>query len=322
MSEPTLSALPGSLDAHFPVLLLPVSVQVKFVHTPATDTRPEVRELLVRIYPDQLGVSTHEPGLTSAEKAAGERYWALAPQPDAAAFKHDLDHWRALVAGFGAPRAQWILRQTVPAALAGQVPSLPAVPLTAADSNWSRPAEARGLPDHFSVLLYTRAADGSQVAEGPVKQLFYPAGSGRSYNAQTVPHPTTEFLRLSKTVDGRALPNRDRLPVGLDPAAIPDADGIGGVDAGNRWTVDFAEAEAQGMAVRVDLSGLGPAEYAQGFARLVVLGVRTEAGSGQPTGHTALQELLSELYYTSGVQLVPQGTPTNNTESAASGYNS
>jgi hypothetical protein len=318
MSEPILPVLPGSLDARFPVLLLPVSVQVKFVHTATT------KELLVRIYPDQLGISTHEGALTAAEQAAGKQYWELAPiAPKNNPSLHDLDHWRALVARFGAARSQWILRQTTPPAYRNQVPNLPAEPLITTDTRWRRPAEARGLPDHFSVLLYSRVSDGGRVADGPVKKLFYPAGSGRSYAADKVPHPTTEFLQLYKTVNGRPLPNRDHLAVGLNPNVEPDPAGIGGVDAGNKWTVDFAEAEAQGMAVRIDLSALSAAEYARGFARLVVLGVRTDAATpGQPTGHTVVQQLLSEHYYTSGVQLVPQGTPTNNTDAVAAGYSS
>lgn len=288
------------------------------MHTPAANTR----ELLVRIYPDQLSISTHEGALTPAELAAGQQYWALAPQANPAG--HDLDHWRAVVARFGAARAQWVLRQTRPATFQGQVPGLPAEPLTTTDLRWTRPAEARGLPDHFSVLLYTPVADGAPVAAGPVQNLFYPAGSGRGFTGDQVPHPTTEFLQLYKAVDGQALPNRDHLAVGLDPAAAPDPAGIGGVDTGNEWTVDFAAAEAQGMAVRVDLSDLSAAAYAQGFARLVVLGVRTDAAApaGQPTGHAVVQQLLSEHYYTSGLQLVPQGTPTNNTDAVAAGYSS
>ena len=56
MSVPTLPALPGSLDAHFPVLLLPVIVQVKFL-----EPTPGAYELRVRIYPDQLAISPTRP---------------------------------------------------------------------------------------------------------------------------------------------------------------------------------------------------------------------------------------------------------------------
>ncbi|WP_035562927.1 hypothetical protein [Hymenobacter sp. IS2118] len=309
MPVPTLPALPGSLDAHFPVLLLPVSVQVKFAKP-----TPDTHELRVRIYPDQLGISTHEAALTATEQEAGAQYWALAPAAPTAVGLHDLAHWRALVARFGVPRSRWILRQTVPADYHDQVPNLPEEPLLPpAEDRWARAAEARGLPHHFSVLLYTKAASLSEVAEGPVKDLLYAAA--RPYDAQAIPRPTTDFLQLTKVAEGNPLA-QSGLAVGLDPQAEHDQADIGGVDAGNKWTVDFDEAVATGMAVRVPLS---PAEYEQGFARLVVLGVRA---GGATAGQETLANLLRDHCYTDGLQLVPQGTPTNNTDAVAAGYSS
>ncbi len=308
MSVPTLSALPASLDAHFPVLLLPVSVQVKFV-----EPTPGTYELRVRIYPDQLGISTHEAALTAVEQEAGVQYWDQAPAAPTATGLHDLAHWRALVARFGVPRSGWILRQTVPAGYRSQVPNLPAPPLPAADTRWMRAAEARGLPHHFSVLLYAKAAALSEVADGPVKALLYAAG--RPYDAPAVTRPTTEFLRLAKVAEGNQV-TQQGLAVGLDPQANHELADIGGVDANNKWTVDFDEAVSKGMAVRVALS---QAEYEQGFARLVVLGVRAD---GAAAGQQALATLLADHCYTDGLHLVPQGTPTNNTDAVAAGYSS
>ena len=308
MPVPTLPALPGSLDAHFPILLLPVSVQVKFV-----EPAPGTYELRVRIYPDQLGISTHEAALTAAEQQAGAQYWDLAPAVDPPTGLHDLAHWRALVARFGAPRSGWILRQTVPANYRSRVPNLPEEPLLPqADTRWGRAAEARCLPHHFSVLLYSKAAALSEVAEGPVKNLLYAA---RPYEAQTVPRPTTEFLQLAKVAEGNQVIQQG-LAVGMDPKADHALADIGGVDAGNKWTVDFDEAVAKGMAVRVALSR---AEYEQGFARLVVLGVRAD---GAVAGQQALATLLTDHCYTDGLRLVAQGTPTNNTDAVAAGYSS
>ena len=305
MPELPLPALPGSLDARFPMLLLPVGVQVKFVQP-----TPTAYELRVRIYPDQLSISTHEPELTVEEQVAGQDYWAQAPQ-------HDLDRWRALVARFGAPRAQWVLRQTDPA-------NPTSATLATDNARWTRAAAARGLPKRFSVLLYTQATQLAEVAASPVRQHLY-EGPGRPYDAQTVPNPTTEFLQLARILEGQDL-GPGALAVGLAPptSAGPDlatdlatdAIGIGGIDAGNHWTVDFEEAKAKGMAVAFDLS---PEEYARGFQRLVVLGVRD---AGAAAGQQAVQELLTEHFYSEGMQLVAQGTPTNNTEAAAAGYNS
>lgn len=304
MPVPLPADLFGSLalDARFPVLLLPVSVQVKFAQPTAT-----TYELRVRFYPDQLSISTHEGDLTQAEQAAGQHYWQQATQdPD------KLANWRPLVARYGAPRAQWIVQQTANA----QQPSL-----APNDERWTRAAEAHGLPDRFVVLLYTQCATLAEVAPGPVREQLF-TQPGRTYDPATVRHPTTEFLQLAHVVRGQPLP-ADALPVGPNPKAPTTADAdpaaIAGVDAGNRWTVDFEEAVRVGMGVRVNLS---QAEYQAGFKRLLVLGVRANANATPAQNQTTLQHLLRDHYYTSGLALVPQGTPTNNTETGEAGYHS
>lgn len=315
----------GTLDAHYPVLLLPVSVQVKYVPTP---TAAMPYELRVRIYPDQLGISTHEAPLTSEEVAAGQAYWQQAPfvQPGQL---HDLAYWRPLVARFGAPRAQWLLRQTTPdnlsAVLGGATPIF-APPSPPAAERWTRAAQARALPECFSVLLYSQATTREEVADSPVRTQLFPAGATPAYAPALVPEPTTEFLSIYKVVTGSVV-TKDALAVGLapptddatapQPAAEPaTALPIGGIDADNRWTVDFDLAVAKGMAVRIPLS---QTEYEAGFPRLVVLGVRAATAEA---GQQALHALFTEHYYTGGLGLVPQGTPTNNTDTVAAGYSS
>jgi|GEM_PF-2542012 len=307
-----LPPLTASLDAQLPVLLLPVSVQVKFVRTPANAATgaAEKFELLVRCYPDQLSISTHQVALTAPERAAGLDYWGYA-QP------HDLGRWRALVARFGVPRASWILRQTSP--LGQQLGLAPAQAVV--DSNWTEPAQALGLPDYFSVLLYT-AADATKADEvaalkaTAAGQLLFGSPTSAAYAASRVPQPTTEFLVLRHTATGKAIGSQS-LSVSLhpDPNAAT-ATGVLGVDEHNKWTVDFAEAERVGMAMRIAFDS--EAEYLAGFARLVVVGVRQTTPDSQP----AFERLLSDHYYTDGLQLVAQGTPTNNTDAVAAGYSS
>jgi len=324
----------GTLDAHYPVLLLPVSVQVKFVPTP---TAAKPYELRVRIYPDQLAISTHEAPLTADELAAAKVYWQQAPlvQPGQA---HSLAHWRPLVARYGAPRAQWLLRQTTPtnlaAVLANPSANAPVFPSlgTPAAERWTRAAQARALPERFSVLLYNQPPGRAALPDSPALRQLFPAGGTPAYAPGRVPEPTTEFLELVKNVKGQAV-TKDALAVGLAPpttdpnapasaatpaelaaeAALP---AIGGIDLGNRWTVDFDQAEAKGMAVRVPLTA---DEYQAGFQRLVVLGVRA---AGTEAGQQAVHSLLEEHYYSTGLGLVPQGTATNNTDTAESGYSS
>ena len=78
---------------------------------------------------------------------------------------------------------------------------------------------------------------------------------------------------------------------------------------------DFDEAVAMGLGFRVDLTA---AQARQGFTRLMVLGVKM--GADSETARKSLEELLrNHQFGDAGFSLLPQGTPTNNTEDAESG---
>lgn len=81
------------------------------------------------------------------------------------------------------------------------------------------------------------------------------------------------------------------------------------------WTVDFDAAEAVGMGIRV--TGLTDDDLERGFSRVVVTGTSALTA---PEGQRALERLLDAHHYTTGLGFVPWGTPTNNTETAASGH--
>ncbi|MGH9248001.1 MAG: hypothetical protein ACRD0W_00550, partial [Acidimicrobiales bacterium] len=110
------------------------------------------------------------------------------------------------------------------------------------------------------------------------------------------------------------------LVVGPDPSASPDEqlrieDGELKVPDDLRWLVDFDEAVAQGMGFRVALT----AATRGGFGRLLVVGLRLKADA--TTNGTDLSTLLTHhLHSRAGFGLVPQGTPTNNTEAMAAGH--
>ena len=105
------------------------------------------------------------------------------------------------------------------------------------------------------------------------------------------------------------------LVVGPDPMAAP-ADGIHQehdditVSEEMRWMVDFNDAIAKGMGFRV---GLTPEQYARGFDRLIVLGVRMTAD--EHAGRKEIERLLlNHQHSRAGLALLRQGTPTNNTD--------
>ena len=73
-----------------------------------------VDELWVRIFPDDIAVHTHEPGLTDDEKRDGQAFWVetVAAGGDATL---ERGAWRALAQRHGSPRAAWIARSLQPA---------------------------------------------------------------------------------------------------------------------------------------------------------------------------------------------------------------
>lgn len=125
----------------------------------------------------------------------------------------------------------------------------------------------------------------------------------------------------SETVEQLGEPVASPLYVGPDPSASPH-DSIR-VEEGKlivpdelKWLVDFDTAVERGMGFKVPLS---EAQAQRGFDRLMVLGLRLGADA------TQAQEQLEELFEhhrngRSGLSLVPQGTPTNNTEAQSAGY--
>src|SRR5204862_2134702 len=99
------------------------------------------------------------------------------------------------------------------------------------------------------------------------------------------------------------------VPVALyadDGAELREWNGVK-IPAGREWLVDYAEAERIGLAVTVKLKHPGAR-----IDRLFVFGVRISldpAAAGSEFG-----ELLEAHRCGAGLAFVPQGTPTNNTE--------
>ena len=63
-----LSSGVDRLSAAYPIFLMPVRLETRFVTTPS----PELR---IRIYPDEIFADAHEPELTEEEVSAGQAYW-------------------------------------------------------------------------------------------------------------------------------------------------------------------------------------------------------------------------------------------------------
>ena len=120
LERATLSQRTDAWDAY----AAPVDVvRRKLFALDTTTVMATVDELWVRIFPDDIAVQTHEPGLTDDELRDGAAFWA---ETQAAAGDQALQRgaWRALVQRYGSPRAAWIARTLEPTAPPGPVDSL------------------------------------------------------------------------------------------------------------------------------------------------------------------------------------------------------
>jgi hypothetical protein len=109
------------------------------------------------------------------------------------------------------------------------------------------------------------------------------------------------------------------LRTGPDPAATAVDVGGSGLrfDPGLAWMVDYDEAVGVGMAITVPLTGTA-APAIHGVATLLVVGV--DAAAHPAAAAAELDRLLGVHARTDGLAFVPQGTPTNNTETVAAGW--
>jgi hypothetical protein len=275
-------------SADVPAVLLPVRVETRFA---ATASQPE---LWVRVYPDEVHVDTHEPELTADEVTWGEAFWVQTWRSgagaDVAAADRRRQAWELLVQRFGAERAAWVATALTPTNPGDRPPGptadgtdLPTAPRLAAHGDrldaWTRPPLARLLPERW-VAIASRGGRRVALAAG-------------------APIPA----------DLHAGPD----PAAPAPPAFADDELV--VDDGMRWLVDFAAAEAVGMAIRVPIT---PDDAQVGFDTLLVVGLRTTPDPGDEAA--AIEDLLAAHRYTDGVELGGVGTPTNNTDAGPSAH--
>lgn len=274
-----------NLPDEIPFLLLPVKIETRFV------TNGSVNELLIRIYPDDVAIHTHETVLTDKEVTEGEKYWKalFKAEKGSATEKEDLKKsaWRYVATIFGGQRAAWIARETKPvnwsllATLSGEDKLVfPSHDLTKT-ADWSRAPRTEILPDKFVVMLY----EGNEVV---------------------------------KEVVGNLIP--DELFVGPDPmdaeAAFEKKDNSILFGEDYNWMSDFDKAVSLGMGFRIPLTQ-GQAE--NGFSKVLVLGVLLSAD--ETSSQKSFEFLINNHHYSpKGFSLVRQGTATNNTELDGSGY--
>jgi hypothetical protein len=269
-----------------PFVLLPVRIETRFVR------EREAVQLLVRIYPDDIAVGSAPDLPSAAEREAGELYWrsrcaASLAGAGASERKSYAGAWNALAMRHGEYRAGWIVQQTQPTnwdpTQGGANPGPDALVFPPPAAKAAPPVpRAEALPDRFAVVL---------ISGGKVVRTEF--GAAVPDDLALGPDATQADTWLQR-----------------DPASgrLVAADAL-------KWLVGFDAAVQVGMALRIPLT----APYdAKGFDRLLVLGVRSALAPRD--GAEILEALLAKHRFGAGCSIVRNGTPTNNTDSARSGW--
>ena len=343
-------------DDRTPFLLFPVRLETIFVpvQDPAGTSHTE---LWVRVYPDDIAVHTHEAILTDGEIQAGELYWTELVTAEHLHDEQDSRRrsaWRHLVDLFGGRRAAWVARQTKPsdwdvlaAAGAGQslldflraldagfFSALPGSDLSESSRTALQKALDENDGDAFSRLADQQgwfagvnAVARTGITGFPVHDVTKTDAWTRAPRTQIMPDRWVLLLYDQETSPPREIVGNlisDTLFLGPDPLDAKAAFRHKENDPDNPltfggafdWMSDFDQAVAQGMGFRVRLTDQ---EAHNGFAKIFVLGVLLSADATKSA--TLLEELLdSHQFSPKGLSILPQGTPTNNTEGNGSGY--
>ena len=266
----------ATLAGNVPVLMLPARLETRF--------SAGGQQLDVRVFPDQVHVTAHDPALTEDELAGLTWYWERrwpAPEDQTRAD----EAWAGLVARFRPGRAAFLVRAHPPTNLgSGASPRFDNPPMRA--SRWSAAARAALLPDRWCVLGFRRDGEGRH----------------------------SEVFR----VWGRAVPDTLAAGPGNTLAAPAQTGGLPD-DPALRWLRDPAAAVDVGMLVRVRQADcVAGFRLSDGVDRLVALGVDWTLNPQQAAD--AVQAHLQAHADEGRLAFVPQGVPTNSTGATRSGF--
>ncbi|MBA5865020.1 MAG: hypothetical protein GDA65_20270 [Nitrospira sp. CR1.1] len=167
--------LSGTVATTHPLLLFPVRVETRFA---ARRTGPGT-DLLLRVYPDDIHLDSHEPALTEEEERRGKEFWAHVATAPAGTDRqeHIRQGWQRLTELFGTARAAWIAKVLNPDQ-AGTV--------SHRDDSWTRAPHTQVLPDRWVAIGYRgetarvtawSKAISETVAVGPNPRSTGPLGS-------------------------------------------------------------------------------------------------------------------------------------------------
>jgi len=265
----TSDQLLGTIAGNEVLALFPVGVEAKL----------DAGRLRVRVWPDAMSTSTHDPRLTPQEVDAAKRYW----RAEASANSDDEVRaaWHVLADEIGMTRAAWAARALTPTNRDALAPGVEPIFPTPSMQDDAAPFVPRAgvLPDRWMAV---GIKDNARV----VSHLGGPIPMDLAVGLDTTPSETA------------ALTNREGEPIQLPPRM--------------RWMTDFAVAVQAGMALDIAL-----AADVDRLDALFIIGVRVTQTPAQSA--EAVSDLITGHRFSRGFAFVPQDTPTNNSSAGGSG---
>jgi hypothetical protein len=240
-------------------------------------------DLAVRVYPDDVHVDSHEPELTPNELAAATAYWQAVWGAGSNTDRLN-NAWNAVMQQLKPSRAAWAVDILTPSA-----------PRPTDETPLGQPQPVPTLP--------TVPGRSSTFTRAPQTTLLPDHWSFIGFQGGN------ELFN----VDGGAIP--DALKVSFGPPGTGAESSDLPFDAGSRWLVDLDAAISAGMAVRIPLTGPN-----FNIDQLFVLGVSARLSPADAAAR--LESALVAHQYTSGLGFLPPGSPTNNTASVRSAWQS
>ena len=258
----------------YPALLLPLRLETQYEHN----------QLKLRVYPDQVFLNTHNSQMTKSEFEAGKHF----------VFEIEVDKkksiWRALVQGYGAERATWIVH-TIKEECKNQ--DFEYMDLDKEIRNdteeISIKAELNSLPERFFYCILKK----EDLENGRNKDFL---------KTEPFVNKVDQNLTYLETTGGSA--------IGSSPDNNP-----GFFGARSSWVFDYDEAVIKGMAQSINIS-----ESQLRGARIIVVGLNNLSPTAKKGSTDVLKSLINQHYYTEGVSFPEYGTPTNNTDEVRAGY--